>query len=176
MDFPLLAIVVLILVVIGLIVGAAFLLGWGRRSGAAAGARAGARFTATRVEAILADLGDTLVIHAPPTVAADVVRAVVTERGKEFHLLADGAVGIRFIEPDDTIAWLRPESTGTVLRVETFRDYLGYPQTAPLWRNLRALVTAEAAARLIEVSPGPVSVFERGPLLDDRNARWFRQA
>lgn len=62
------------------------------------------------------------------------------------------------------------------MRVETFREYLGFPQTAPLWRELRALVAAEAATRQIEVADGPVSVFERGPVLDDRNARWFRQA
>lgn len=174
MDLTL--VLVLALCILGLIVGAAFLRGWVRRSGAAAGARAGARFTATRMEAILADLGATLMIHASPAVAAGLLDRAVATRGKDFHLLPDGAIGIRFVEPDDTIVRLQPGPAGTLLRIETFRDYLGFPQTAPLWRDLRGLVIAEAAARRIEVSEGPVQVFERGPLLDDRNARWLRRA
>ncbi len=41
--------VVLVTAIIGLLVGAAFLPGWVRRSSTAAGARAGARFTAERM-------------------------------------------------------------------------------------------------------------------------------
>ncbi|WP_336501495.1 hypothetical protein [Microbacterium paraoxydans] len=165
----------LFVVILGLIVGAAFLRGWVRRSASSAGQRAGARYTAARTEEILADLGATLVVHDSPTAAADILRTVVADRGKSFSLLADDALGIRFVEPDDTVARLVPGPEGTLLGVETFREYLGFPQTAPLWRELRALVAAEAATRQIEVADGPVSVFERGPVLDDRNARWFRR-
>ncbi|WP_136050868.1 hypothetical protein [Microbacterium sp. K36] len=167
-------ILVLFLVILGLIVGAAFLRGWVRRSASSAGERAGARYTAARMEEILADLGATLLVHASPTATAELLRVVVAERGRSFSLLPDGALGVRFVEPDDTVARLVPRSGGTLLRVETFREYLGFPQTAPLWRELRALAAAEAAIRGIEVGDGPVSVFERGPELDDRNARWFR--
>ena len=165
----------LFVVILGLIVGAAFLRGWVLRSASSAGQRAGARYTAARTEEILADLGATLVVHDSPTAAADILRTVVADRGKSFSLLADDALGIRFVEPDDTVARLVPGPEGTLLGVETFREYLGFPQTAPLWRELRALVAAEAATRQIEVADGPVSVFERGPVLDDRNARWFRR-
>jgi hypothetical protein len=127
------------------------------------------------MEEILADLGATLLVHASPTATAELLRVIVEERGRSFSLLPDGALGVRFVEPDDTVARLVPGSAGTLVRVETFREYLGFPQTAPLWRELRALVSAEAATRGIEVADGPVSLFERGPELDDRNARWFRR-
>ncbi len=168
--------VVLVVVIITLLVGAAFLPRWVRRSSTAAGARAGARFTAERMTQLLTELGTTLRIQAPPEVAAALLHAAVAGHEKAYAVLDDGTVGIRFVEPDDTVVRLGPDAEGTLLRVETFRDYLGFPQTAPLWRELRERVTGEAAARRIEVSDGPVSVFERGDLLDDRNARWFRRA
>jgi len=168
--------VVLVAAIIGLLVGAAFLPGWVRRSSTAAGARAGARFTAERMTELLADLGATLRIQAPPEVAAALLRAAVTGREKDYTVLADGTVGIRFVEPDDTVVDLVPDAEQALLRVETFRDYLGFPQTAPLWRELRERATAEAAVRGIGVSDGPVSTFDRGDLLDDRNARWFRRS
>ncbi|WP_149084381.1 MULTISPECIES: hypothetical protein [Microbacterium] len=166
---------VLVAIIIGLIVGAALLRGWVRRSASSAGERAAGRYTAARMDEILADLGSTLVIHGSPIAAAEIVHDAVAGRAKSFTPLADGTLGIRFVEPDDTIAGLVPGPGGTLLRIETFRDYLGFPQTAPLWRELRGLVTANAAARGVTVSDGPVSVFERGSLLDDRNARWFRR-
>ncbi|WP_050304872.1 hypothetical protein, partial [Mycobacterium tuberculosis] len=163
------------LVILGLIIAAALLRRWVRRSSASAGKRAGARYTAERTKEIVDALGVTVVIHAPEAVAAELVHRAVATRSKDFHLRPDGAIGIRFLEPDDTIVRLLPGPTETLLRIDTFRDYLGSPQTAPLWQDLRALVRTEAAARRIAVSEGPVSPFERGALLDDRNARWFRR-
>ena len=172
METPL--VLVLGLLIVALIVTGVLLRGWVRRRAAVAGRRAGARFTSARMREILDELGATLVIRASPAVAADLLRAAAAARGKDFTRLADGDIGIRFVETDDTIVRVAPDPAGALLRVETFRDYLGFPQTAPQWKELRALVTAEAAAHGIAVTDGPASAFERGPLLDDRNARWTR--
>jgi hypothetical protein len=53
---------------------------------------------------------------------------------------------------------------------------MGFPQTAPLWTDLRARIGASAAARGITVGQADATVFTRGPLLDDRNARWTSAA
>lgn len=164
------------LIILAIIVGAAFLRRWLNRSATAAGERAGRRFAAEQVQRALSEFGTTLRIHAPATQAQAALAAARETRSKDFLPLDGDAIGIRFVEQDDTVIRLIPDGDAMLLRVETFREYMGFPQTAPLWKDLRARVTAEAEARGVRVTEGPATAYTRGPLLDDRNARWSRDA
>ena len=81
---------------------------------------------------------------------------------------------LRVVDPDDTVVRVAPDPEGALVRVETFREYMGYPQTTALWTDLRSRIRAVAGARGLTVSDGPPVSYVRGPLLDDRNARWSR--
>lgn len=164
------------LVILAIIVGAAFLRPWLNRSATAAGERAGRRFAQEQVQRALAEFGTTLRIHAPAAEAQAILATARQTRSKDFLSLGGETIGIRFVEPDDTVIRLLPDGDAMLLRVETFREYMGFPQTAPLWKDLRSRVTAEAEARGVPVTAGPSASYSRGPLLDDRNARWSRDA
>lgn len=161
------------LLILAIIVGAAFLRAWLNRSTAAAGRRAGDRFARDQLDKALADFGRTLRIHAPAPEARELL-TMAAAAGKDFLPLEDGAIGIRFVDPDDTVVRVTADPVGAVLRVETFREYMGFPQTTALWTELRSRVAAAAGARGITVSDGPPVSYVRGALLDDRNARWSR--
>lgn len=162
------------LLILALVVGGVLLQRGVRRGAAAAGDRAGRRFIASRLQAALGELGTPLVIHADEAqVRAILAEAILTPR-QEYRLLDSGDYGIRFGEKDDTVVRLHPDPAGTRMQVESFREYLGFPQTVALWTALRARVAATAATRGVTVGDGEATTFTRGPLLDDRNARWIR--
>lgn len=161
------------LLILAIIVGAAFLRPWLNRSAAASGRRAGERFARAQLDRALAEFGITLRIPLPVAEAQELL-AQATANGKDFLPLPDGDIGIRFVEPDDTVVRVAPDPEGALVRVETFREYMGFPQTTALWTDLRSRIRAVAGARGLTVSDGPPVSYVRGPLLDDRNARWSR--
>ena len=138
-----------------------------------AGDRAGKKYASTQLVKTLGEFGTTLVIHAPEPVAREIV-AVAAAPQKHITLRDDGSYGIRFVEPDDTIVRLVRDPDGTRMQVETFREYLGFPQTAPLWTELRSRIASTAGVRDVSVAEGVTAEYVRGALLDDRNARWER--
>ena len=147
-----------------------------RRRANEAGANAGTRFAAGKLAAVLDDFGATLTILAPEAVTRDLLGAAVEGRQKDYVVRSDGDYGVRFLEPDDTIVRLVAEPEGTRMQVATFREYMGFPQTAPLWEDLRARVASAAADRGIAVTNGPTTRFVRAEAVDDRNARWRADA
>ena len=176
MDTPLY--LLLGLPILALIIGGPLLKSWLSRRAADAGDNAGKRFAAAELVKTLGEFGTTLVIHAPETVAREIVTSATTAANKQknFTVRSDGGYGIRFVDPDDTIVRLVTDPQGTRLQVETFREYMGVPQTAPLWTDLRSRVASAADARAVSVAEGTPVEYLRGELLDDRNARWDRDA
>ena len=168
--------VLLALLIVVLIVAGQLLRSRVSRQGTAAGDRAGRTFAAAQLVKTLDEFGTTLVIHAPEATARDIVASAADTKQKQFTVRGDGGYGIRFVEPDDTIIRLVSDPEGTRMQVETFREYMGVPQTAPLWTDLRSRVTTAAGARSVAVTEGARMEYLRGDLLDDRNARWARDA
>ena len=148
MDNPL----VFLVLIAAVIVLAIFLPRWVRRSTMSAADREHRRLAESRRAEILRDLGTTVVIHAPESVVRELVDPIVLQRPREFTVLGDGGYGIRFVEPDDAIVRLVSDGTTTRMQIERSRDYLGMPQGAAFWNELRALVTARAAADGIVVT------------------------
>lgn len=161
------------LLVLAIIVGAPFLRRWANGKASAAGERAGRRFAATQLVKVLTEFGTTLVVHAPEHTAREIVGEAVAAKPKDFSVRDDGGYGIRFVEHDDTTVRLVPDPAGSRVQIETFREYMGFPQTAPFWTELRGRITAAAASRGVAVSEGPHLEFLRGGLLDAKNARWM---
>lgn len=169
-------IILLGLLVIVLLIGAPFFKGWANRKAAAAGANAGKKFAAKQLVNVLVEFGTTLVLHAPEDIAREVVAEAAGTKPKDFTVRPDGGFGIRFVEPDDTIVRLVSGPGGTRVQIETFREYMGFPQTCQFWQDLRARITAAATERGITVSEGPHLEYLRGHLLDPKNARWSLDA
>ncbi|MFS0853036.1 hypothetical protein [Microbacterium sp. 179-I 3D4 NHS] len=164
------------ILVLLLIVGGPFLKGWANRKASAAGENAGRKFAANQLVKVLGEFGTTVVIHAPEAVAREIVAEAAAKKPKDFPPRADGGYGIRFTEADDAIVRLVPGSAGVRVQVETFREYMGFPQTAPFWKDLRGRIAAAATARGVTVEEGPRLDYLRGPLLDVKNARWSLDA
>lgn len=164
------------ILVIALVIGGPFLRVWARRKAAAAGENAGRRFAASQLVKVLPEFGTTLVIHAPEDAARRIVAEAAGTKPKEFSARADGGYGIRFVEPDDTIVRLVPNGAGTRVQVESFREYMGFPQTVSSWVDLRKRIAATATTRGATVSEGPYVEYLRGALLDADNARWTLDA
>lgn len=162
------------LLILALIVAGPMLRSWLGRRAAEAGRRVDDRYAAEKLEGALRELGTTLVIDAPEPLARRIVDEAVAGGRRDYRVGGDGRYGIRYLEADDTIAELVPVPGGTLFRVETFREYLGFPQTASLWRDLRTRVAAAAENHRATVSPGPPTAYARGDLVDDRDARWTR--
>lgn len=162
------------LLIVALIIAGPLLKRWLNRRVSEAGDAAGNRFAAAQLVKTLGEFGTTLVIHAPEPLARQIVASATSNTLKDFAIRNDGGYGIRFVEPDDTIIRLVPDPEGTRMQVETFREYMGFPQTAPLWIDLRARVASAAGAREISVAEGAAVEYLRGELIDDRNARWER--
>lgn len=148
MDNPL----IFIVLIAAIIVLAIFLPRWVRHSTSSAGGRAEARLVESRRADALRDLGTTVVLHAPEPVVRELVDAIVLQRPREFTPLADGAYGIRFVEPDDALVRLVADGSTTRMQIERSREYLGMPQGGSFWNELRSLVTTRAAAEGIAVT------------------------
>ena len=176
MAVDILLYVLLGLLIVALIIAGPLLTRRLNRRATAAGDRARRKFVATQLVKTLDELGTTIVIHAPEHLAREIVAAATDTKQKEFTVRDDGGYGIRFVEPDDTIIRLVADPEGTRMQVETFREYMGVPQSAPLWTDLRSRVAAGAGARQVAVTEGTRIEYLRGELIDDRNARWARDA
>jgi hypothetical protein len=164
------------ILVLLLIIGGPFLKSWAGRRASDAGENAGKRYAANQLVQVLGEFGTTVVIHAPEPVAREIVAEAAAEKPKDFPPRADGGYGIRFTEADDAIVRLVSDPAGVRVQVETFREYMGFPQTAPFWKDLRARIATAAAARGITVEEGPRLDYLRGPLIDVKNARWSLDA
>lgn len=161
------------LLILALIIGGTRLRSRVSREAVGAGAGATGRYAATRLAQTLDELGTSLIVHAPEPLAREIVSSATATQVK-VSVRDDGSLGIRFMEPDDTIVALVPDREGIRLQIETFREYLGHPQTAALWTDLRAAVASAARVRGVAVEDGEQIRYRRGPLLDERNARWER--
>lgn len=151
-----------------LIVLAIFLPRWIRRSTTAAGDRVEQRIADSRLSGILGELGSTLVLHAPEPAVRAIVDAVALEDPRRFTVLPGGGYGIRFVEPDDAVARLVEDDTGTRLQIVRFREYLAMPNTSGFWSDLRAAVASSAQAQSIRTSTGPLLRHRR----DDATGSW----
>lgn len=158
MDNPL-----VVIGAIGAVVVLAMLLPrWIRRSSDSTGRRAGRRFEQERLLEILDVLGTTLVLEASESTASEVVDTVVRRDPRRFTVLDDlGGYGIRFLEADDAVAVLAPVEQGMRLQIDRFREYLGRPNTAGFWADLRARAEAEARYRGIATATGASLRYER---------------
>ncbi len=148
MDNPL----IFIVLIVAVIVLAIFLPRWVRRSTTSAGEREEHRIAESRRAESLRDLETTIVLRAPEPVVRELVDAIVLQRPREFTVLGDGGYGIRFVEPDDATVVLVSDGSVTRLQVAHSREYLGMPQGAAFWNELRKLVTARATAEGIVVT------------------------
>lgn len=162
--------------ILALIIGGPLLKSRLNRKASEAGDQTGRKFAAAQLTKTLGEFGTTLVIHAPENIAREIVASAMAKKQREYVIRSDGDYGIRFIEPDDTVVHLDADPEGTRMQVETFREYMGFPQTAPLWTELRTRVASAAGAREISVAAGERIGFLRGALIDDRNARWVRDS
>ncbi|MCM3778099.1 hypothetical protein [Microbacterium hydrocarbonoxydans] len=158
MDNP-----ILLFAPIAVIVVLAMLLpGWIRRSSNTRARRAGRRFEEGQLLVILDSLGTALDLGTDPEAARRLVDRMVQREPRKYTMLGNGVYGIRFVEPDDAIVRLTASDMGTRLRVEEFREYLGRPNTAGFWNDLRSGVIAEAEAHGIPTTaPSSPSTFER---------------
>lgn len=164
------------ILVLVLIIGGPFIKVWANRRAAAAGESAGRKFAAKQLVNVLVEFGTTIVVHAPEDEAREIVAEAAGKKPKDFRGREDGGFGIRFVEPDDTIVRLVPDPAGTRVQVETFREYMGFPQTVSFWQDLRTRISTVAAERGVAVSEGPHLEYLRGHLLDPQNARWALDA
>lgn len=176
MAVDILLYILLGLLILALIIGGPVLKSRLNRGASRAGDEAGRKFVAGQLVKTLGEFGTTLVIHAPEPLAREIAAAAMANKQKEYVIRSDGGYGIRFLEPDDTIVRLVADPDGTRMQVETFREYMGVPQTAPLWKELRSRVASAAEARDVPVAEGAPAEYLRGALVDDRNARWERDA
>lgn len=174
MDLPLY--LLLGVLILALIIGGPLLRSRSKRRAAQDGEHTGNRYAAARLAETLDVLGTPLVIHAPEPLAREILASATVTAREECTIREDGGYGIRFAEPDDTIVRLVADPEGTRMQVETFREYLGFPQTAQPWTDLRSRVASIADAHGVTVGDGATIGYRRGPLLDDRNARWERDA
>jgi hypothetical protein len=113
------------------------------------------------VNGILAELGATLVIHAPARAAREIVDRVVLQQPRKFALLDDGGYGIRFVEADDAVVHLVDDAAGTRMQVVRTTERLGMPQNVEFWKELRSRVASGAGAQDISVADGPPHDFAR---------------
>jgi len=157
-----------VVLIIAVIVLAIFLPRWIRRSSRSAGERAEQRVTASRLEETLGELGSTIVLLAPEPVAREIVDGVALQQPRKFTVLRDGAYGIRFVEPDDSLVRLVEHEDGTRVQIERVREYLGMPQTTEFWADLRSRIASAASARGVATAAGPALRHRR----DEATGTW----
>ena len=158
MDNPLL----LFTLVAAIVVIAVLLPRWIRRSSTTPGRRAGRRFEEDQLLTLLDELGTTVDLQTDRLTARGIVDEAVRREPRKFTILDDGVYGIRFVEPDDAVAHLVSVDTGSRLQIVEFREYLGRPNTAGFWKDLRTDVIDTAVDRGIAHATTPViSRFDR---------------
>jgi hypothetical protein len=162
--------------ILALIIGGPILKSRLGRRASEDGVRSGRRFASDKLDTALGELGTTLVIHAAEAGAREIVASAIAKKQREYVSRGDGTYGIRFVEPDDTVVRLVPVTDGCRMQIETFREYFGFPQTVQLWTDLRSRVASAAGARDVSVTEGTPARYVRGEPIDDRNARWVRDA
>lgn len=166
MDTPLL----LFAPVAAIIVIAMLLPRWIRGSSGSRGRRAGRRSEQDQLVTLLDELGTVVDLHTDPSTAREIVDGAVRVEPRKFTILGDGVYGIRFVEPDDAVAHLVPIDGGSRLQIVEFREYLGRPNTAGFWRDLRTAVTERAEGRGVALpAPPSPSPFRRS---EDPEPRW----
>lgn len=153
--------VAVVIIIVAVVIGAMLLGGIVRRSVTRAGGRFGRRTAMERTDAILHDLGRTLVIHAAEPVVREIVDRAATGQPRKFSLLDGGGYGIRFVEPDDATVRLVADAGGTRMQVERSVERLGMPQNVEFWNDLRSEVASGAEARQISVADGVLLTFAR---------------
>jgi len=153
--------VIYVAIIVAVIIGAMFLSRGLRRSVAQSSSRYGRRTADARVNGILAELGATIVIHAPEPAARGILDRVVLAQPRSFSLLDHGGYGIRFVEADDAVVRLIEDAAGTRMQVVRTTERLGMPQNLEFWNELRSRVTSGAEEQRIPVTEGPHHGFAR---------------
>jgi len=155
-----------------LVVGGPFIKRWASRKGAQIGESAGQRYAEGKLPGALAGLGATLVLETTEPAAAQVVETAVATKPKRFRSQGDGTYTAKFVETDDVEIRLVPAGSGTQLQVESFRDYLKFPQGLREWEDLQERVTTAAQQAGVPVRPGAVRTYVRTDQIDNSNWRW----
>jgi hypothetical protein len=145
-----------------------------RRAGRDAGTRAGQKYADGKLPGALQAMGTTLVLETSAAAAAQVVDSAVATKPKRFQKVADGTYTAKFAEADDVHVRLEPAGSGTRLQVESFRDYMQFPQGRKEWDDLQERVTAAAADAGVPVTEGEVLTYERRDQVEPNNWRWRR--
>lgn len=145
-----------------------------RRAGRDLGTRAGQKYADGKLPGALEAIGTTLVLETSLAAATQVVDTAVATRPKRFRTAADGAYTATFVEPDDVRIRLEPVGSSTRLQVESFRDYMQFPQGRKEWDDLRERVTAAATEAGVSVRDGEVLTYERRDQVEPDNWRWHR--
>ena len=159
--------------VIVLLVAAPFIRRWARRKGADLGERAGRRFAddnlakgAAAKERMVAGLGATIVIGAPPERAHAIVTEA-TRKGRDVRVTPDGRFEILFgVDPAATVA-LDDRPEGTLVHLVDFREQHGQQLFAPFWDALRTRIEKVATAEGVATRPGPQLTHVRTPVPGD---------
>lgn len=177
MDNPMYTLVGIGLIVI--IFGAPFFKRWANRKASAVGERAGKRFADHQVAKaneklpeLLNEIGTTIVLTVPFEQAREIVETAAAKKKRDYKDLDATTFGIRFTEPDDGAVTFEQDDLGTRVQVERFREHLGYPMIAPLWKKFRDNIAEAAAAAGVTSAPGPVQTYVRGRIIDDKNSEW----
>ncbi|WP_067196975.1 hypothetical protein [Microbacterium sp. XT11] len=142
-------------IIIAVIVLALVLPRWTRGSSQRAAASTGRAISSSRTDEALAALGSSLLLHAPDTVAREIVDRVALQHPRMLTARGDGGYGIRFVEPDDAVARLVSTAQGTRLEVARTRELLGTPQNPEFWEQIKTHVASGAATQGVASSPGP---------------------
>ncbi|WP_229053842.1 hypothetical protein [Aeromicrobium sp. Leaf350] len=144
--------------------------GWGNE----VGTRASEAYADGKLPGALAALGETLVLETDESTAARVVETAVATKPKRYRALGGGAYTAKFVEHGDVEVRLVPAGSGAQLQLESFRDYMKFPQGRREWDDLRERVTAAAAAENVLVRAGELLTFERREQVEESNYRWRR--
>ncbi len=145
-----------------------------RQLGRGIGTKAGQQWADSKLPAVLEELGTTLVLETDAAAAALVVDTAIAARSKKFRAHGDGTFSIDVIEDDDVQVRLVPAGSGTQLQVESFRDYMAFPQGMSDWIRLRTQVTEAAEEAGVPVRTGAVLAYERHEQVETDNWRWRR--
>lgn len=127
-----------------------------------------------KLPAALAALGETLVLEADQAAATRVVEAAVATRPKRYRVTGPGTYTAKFVEHGDVHVRLVVAGSGSQLQLQSFRDYLGFPQGHREWDDLRERVTVGAARAGVPVRAGESVAFERREQVRPDNWRWVR--
>ena len=145
-----------------------------RAAGREVGTRAGEAYAEGKLPGALATLGETLVLEADLPTATEVVDAAVAAKPKRFRVSGPGSYTAKFVEHGDVQIRLVAAGATSRLQLESFRDYMKFPQGRREWDDLRERVTEAAAGAGVVVRPGESVSHERREQVDGDDWRWFR--